>query len=190
MLYFFPFKSQHPKIEEPKVEQLTVFVTDEHGNAVLEYKGELNIPLGNRILNRPIESKGRTNFADITANNIGDTITIGLIAEGWELVDKNNRYVFDTLKVKKDNSLGHIKGKVRTRDGQNFIDSAKITINSDTVIFSNDNGFFEIVLPENMRVKKVTERYELTVSKEGYQTLTQLHSTKSAQADIRLTKTK
>lgn len=39
-----------PDKNETKVEQLTVFVTDAKGNAVLENEGELNIPLGNRSL--------------------------------------------------------------------------------------------------------------------------------------------
>jgi len=138
------------------VEQLTVFVTDAKGNAVLEYKGELNIPIGNRILNRKIESGGRTNFGDITADNIGDTIIIGLKAEGWE-IEGTNTFAFQgepiKLIVKRDNSLGLIKGSVMTRDGQSFIDSANITINGDTVIYSNKDGLFEIILPQHMTGK-------------------------------------
>lgn len=182
-----------PDKNETKVEQLTVFVTDAEGNAVLKYKGELNIPIGNRILNRPIEANGRTNFADITSDNIGDSITIGLKAKGWE-IDGTNQFLFTgkpiKLKVKRDDSLGTIKGSVMTRDGQNFIDSARITINADTTIYSNENGLFEIILPENMRIENDIERYRLTISKEGYETATEHYQVRSTDAEIRLTKTK
>jgi len=56
------------------------------------------------------------------------------------------------LKVKKDNSLGIIKGTVKTRDGQEFIANAEIRINSDTIIYSDANGSFKVVLPEDMQV--------------------------------------
>ena len=174
-----------------KPEQLTVFVTDINGNAALEYVGELNIPIGNRILNSPIERDGRTNFGDITSDNIGDQITIGLKAEGWE-IDGTNKFLFEgkpiKLTVKRDNSLGKIRGIVMTRDGQNFIDSARITINARTTIYSDTNGFFEIILPKEMRVESDIERYRLTVSKEGYQTATEYFQVRSSDAEIRLTK--
>jgi len=175
-----------------KVKQLTIFVTDAKGNAVLKNEGELNIPIGNRILNRKIESDGRTNFADITADNIGDTITIGLKAEGWE-IDGTNTFAFQgepiKLTVKRDDSLGKISGSVMTRDGQSFIDSARITINTDTAIYSK-NGLFEIILPQNMRIDKKTEQYRLTVIKDGYETETQHYEVKSSSAEFRLKKIK
>lgn len=176
---------------KPDVKQLTVFVTNAKGNAVLEYQGELNIPMGNRILNSPIERKGRTNFADITSDNIGDLITIGLKAEGWE-IDGSNKFKYDgepiTLIVKRDNSLATIKGIVLTRDGTGYIDSARITINADTTIYSNDAGLFEIILPENMSVESDKERYRLRVSKDGYEPADEYYQVKSSNAEIRLTK--
>ena len=172
--------------------QLTVFVTDIKGNVILENIGRLNIPLGNRSLNEIIGANGRTNFPDITAENIGDTILIGLDAEGWEIVNGKNTFVFIGksihLKVKKDDSLGMIKGVVTSRGNRQPIEDAKVLINADTIIFTDVNGIFKIVLPEKMRIKKTTDDYRLTVSKEGYVTIDRYHNPKSSDADIRLEK--
>lgn len=165
-LYFFPSEKQTAL-------QLTVFVTDTKGNPVLENEGRLNIPLGNRSLNEVIGANGRTNFADITKDNKGDSITIGLEAKGWELVEENT-FIFTGkpihLKVKKDNSLGTIQGVILSRDGQDFIAGAKIMINADTTILSDADGKFKVILPKHIWVKKHSEKYQLKISKEGYKT--------------------
>ena len=172
--------------------QLTVFVTDTKGNVVLEHEGRINIPLGNRPLNEVIGANGRTNFPDITAENKGDTIQIGLDAEGWEIADGNNTFLFTGkpihLKVKRDNTLGIIKGVVKSRDGQEFIEGALVRINTDTAVLTDALAIFKIVLTEKMRVKKETDSYLLTVSMEGYKTKTQYYYPKSSDAEIRLDK--
>ena len=72
--------------------QLTVFVTDLKGNPVLQQEGRLHIPIGNRALNEVIGENGRTNFGDIALATAGDSISIGLEAEGWEIVDGKNSF--------------------------------------------------------------------------------------------------
>ncbi|PHN08466.1 carboxypeptidase-like regulatory domain-containing protein [Flavilitoribacter nigricans] len=172
--------------------QLTVFVTDLRGNVAIENNGRLNIPLGNRSLNEEIGPNGRTNFPDITRSNLGDTITIGLEAEGWEIVDGMNTFIFRgepiRLQVQRDKSLGTIKGVVKSRDGQKFIAGARVRINNDTVITTNELGIFTVVLPELMQVEKVTEAYLLTVSAENYKTTTQHYYPRSSDAEVRLQK--
>lgn len=172
--------------------QLTIFVVDTNGNVVLENEGRLNIPLGNRTLNELIGANGRTNFSDITSENEGDTILIGLVARGWEIAGGNNTFVFTgdpiRLVVKRNDSLGIIKGVVKSLDGQEFIIGALIRINTDATVFSDSLGHFKIILPMEMRVTKETDRYLLTVSKEGYKTVTQYHSPMSSAAQIRLEK--
>ena len=185
LLYFLPFGIK-------KAPQLTVFVTDVNGNVVIEHKGELNTSLGNRSMRETIGEDGRTNFGDILPEHLGDTITIGFKANGWELAETKNTFVFDgepiKLRIKKDNSLGIIKGTVKTRDGQGFIIGANVRINSDTIIKTDENGIFKITLPASMQVAKATEGYLLTVSADGFQTLTQYHYPKSSDAEIRLKK--
>ncbi len=184
LIHFFPRKSL----------QLTVFVTDARGNVALENEGRLNIPLGNRSLNEIIGANGRANFPDITADNLGDTLRIGLEAEGWELADNNSNFIFDGkpihLTVKRDDSLGKVKGLVKSRDGQEFIAGALVLINTDTTILTDSLGIFRVTLPEEIRVKKHKDRYLLTVSKKGYQTTTEYYSPGSSDADIRLEKAK
>jgi len=109
-----------------KNKQLTIFVTDSKGNVVLENEGELNIPIGNRILNSPIETNGRTNFPDLISDNIGDLITIGLKADGWE-IDGSNKFKFEgkpiTLIVKRKNLLV-------AKEKQTLIDSIRTASNA------------------------------------------------------------
>ncbi|MBX2876540.1 MAG: carboxypeptidase-like regulatory domain-containing protein [Saprospiraceae bacterium] len=173
--------------------QLTVFVTDTKGNPVLQQEGRLHIPIGNRALNEVIGENGRTNFGDIALGNKGDSIVIGLEAEGWEIVDGKNTFKFTgepiQLIVKRDNSLGTIKGIVQTRDGQAAIPNALVRINTDTLIRTDSFGVFKIILPPSMSVKRVEDRYLLTVSRTGFETATEYYSPRSSDADIRLIKT-
>ena len=83
-----------PTNESPEKLQLTVFVTDSEGNVVLEHTGELNTSIGNRPMRETIGQHGRTNFGDILPEHLGDTITIGFKAEGWEVVDSKKTFVF------------------------------------------------------------------------------------------------
>ncbi len=171
--------------------QLTVFVTDTKGNPVLQQEGRLHIPMGNRPLNEIIGEHGRTNFGDITPDNKGDSIVIGLEAEGWEIADGKNTFEFTgaplTLIVKRDNSLSTIKGVVKTRDGQSFIPDAVVRVNTDTMIRTDMFGVFKIVLPPHMSVTQAEDRYLLTVTKGGYETEMQYYSPRSSDAEIRLT---
>lgn len=187
----FNFVSLWPNPSRPL--QLTVFVTDTQGNPALEQEGRLHIPIGNRALNEIIGANGRTNFGDITVDNKGDSIVIGLEAEGWEISDGKNTFEFTgepiQLIVKRDNSLRIVKGVVKSRDGQSFISDALVRINTDTIIRTDEFGVFRVVLPPQMSVKEVEDRYLLTVSKEGYETVTQYYSPQSSDAEIRLVKT-
>ncbi|PHN93389.1 hypothetical protein CSC80_10705 [Maribacter sp. 6B07] len=165
--------------EKPQIEQLTIFVTDTLGNSVLENQGRINIPLGNRSLNETIGVNGRTNFPDITSNSIGDTLKIGLEAQGWEVVDKNKVFIFNgkpiILEVKRDESLGTIKGLVRSKSGESFIADASIYINADTLIYTNSNGQFKTVLPYWYRVSSISDYYNLTIKKSGFKSKTEIY---------------
>lgn len=176
----------------PSQRQLTVYVTDVNGNVVLEQEGEIHIPLGNRPLNAQIGEDGRVNFGDILSEYVGQPIKIGLLADGWEIVGNKNEFVFTGepihVVVQRDNSLGTIKGSVRSRDGQQFLADAEIRINSDTVIYSDENGFFRVLLPPKMRIDDANRSYVLSVSKEGYKTKDAYYNPKSSEAEIRLEK--
>ena len=172
--------------------QQTVFVTDINGNVVLENEGELNIPLGNRSLNAGIGEDGRTNFGDIPIDLKGDSITIGLKAEGWEIINNKNKFVFTgnpiILKIRRDNSLGLISGVVKSINGQEFIAEALVHINNDTILKTNDFGIFRAVLPKPIRLKNQADTYLFTVSKEGYKTVSEYYSPLGGKIEIRLQK--
>ena len=165
--------------ENNETVQLTVFVTDDSGNVVLENQGRINIPIGNRSLNEKVGVNGRTNFPDITKRNLGDTLIIGLKAVGWEMVDKDKIHIFNgesiTIIVKRVETLGIIKGTVKTRDGQDFISNAEIHVGADTLVYSNSVGQFKTVLPESMRVKSFSDYYQIVIKKKGYNTKTEFY---------------
>lgn len=173
--------------------QLTIFVTDQKGNPVLQQEGRLNFQIGNRAFNEVIGENGRTNFGDIALTTAGDSISIGLEAEGWEIVEGKNTFKFTgdpiQLVVKRDKSLSTIKGVVKSRDGQFFIADAIVRINTDTIIHTDTFGVFKVVLPSEMSVKQIQDQYLLTVTKDGYETTTQYYSPRSSDAEIRLIKT-
>lgn len=179
-------------LNHTNIPQLTIFVTDTKGNVILQHEGEINISIGNRSLYETIGQNGRINFGDILPIYLGDSIQIGFKAEGWELAKPSNSFVFTgnpiKIMIKKDNSLGVIKGSVRTRDGQTFLPNALVRINSDTSILTNNLGNFKIILPEKMQIPKENHSYILTVSKAGYITESLPYNPKSSAADFRLEK--
>lgn len=169
--------------------QLTVFVRDANGNVVLENQGRLNIPLGNRSLNEIIGANGRTNFPDITADNRGDTILIGLDAEGWEIADGVNTFIFTgepiQLKVKRAKSLGRITGLIKDKNGLGLV-GATILIGTDTAVQTDNLGRFIGNMPEH----KIQTSYELTIQKEGYKSKSRTYVPNSNLFELELEKIK
>ncbi len=180
----------YPPEKVSDVSQLTIFVTDAEGNVVLEHEGVLNAQVGHRPLRETIGEHGRTNFDDILSTHIGDTILVGLDAKGWEIADHKNIFIFDGepiyLRVKPDNNLGLIKGSIVTRDGQSYIQGAEIRINNDTIITSDKNGIYSILLPGQMRISDANRAYNLTVLKDGFKTKKFRYYVKSSNLEIRL----
>ena len=169
----FNFINLFPDHQQTEKHQLTIFVTDVNGNVVLAHSGELNTSIGNRPMRETIGEDGRTNFGDILPEHLGDTITIGFHAEGWEIADGNNSFVFTgkpiRLKIKKDDSLGIIKGVVKSKDGQEFIEGARVLINADTTVLTDAQGVFKLVLPSGMQVNSPSESYKLTITKDDFE---------------------
>jgi hypothetical protein len=160
-----------------EIPQLTVFVTDEQGNVVLEHTGEVNTSLGNRPLRGIIGEDGRVNFDDLQKSYVGDTIQLGFKAEGWELAHLDTLYVFTgkpiKLQIRKDASLGIIKGAVKSRKSGEYLAGAAVRINTDTIIYTDSSGFFKVTLPPKFRVKDIHQGYRLEASKEGFQSETE-----------------
>ena len=172
--------------------QLTVLVSDADGKVIVENEGELSVDFGNDRRTAMIGENGRTNFGEIPAKFKDSLITIGFDVEGYEITGGKNSFKFSgnpiRLTVQKDNSLGIIKGVVKSQDGQEFLEGVSIRINNDTIIKTNEYGIYNIVLPEHMRVEKPTDTYLLTVSKEGYKTRTEYFNPNSGDTEFRLIK--
>lgn len=170
--------------------QLTVSVEDADGNPALVGKGRINIWIGNRRLEGEIGENGRINFPDIALEYKGDSIQPALDAPNWEIYGKRSFILTGEsiiIKVKRDKSWGTIKGRVRSWDGQEFIEGAKVTV-KDTFTYTDKNGYFKIILPEEMWIKSENESYTLTVSKPGYKIEDEEYSPFSSDAQIRLSK--
>lgn len=69
-----------------------------------------------------------------------------------------------TVGIRPNEKLSRVYGVVRSWDGSTFISKARIAIDNDTLIYSNANGYFDIVLPESLRKAE----YHLIVSADGY----------------------
>jgi hypothetical protein len=149
--------------------QLTVFVTDKNGNVVLENEGRLNIPLGNRSLNEDIGVNGRTNFGDITSDNYGDSIEIGLQAEGWEIIG-SRKFLFEgepiTLKLQRLESYRRIFGLVKNNN--EGLSGVTVYIDNALTDTTDNLGRFEFLVPD----EKVSDSYKLHFSKKGYKSVT------------------
>jgi hypothetical protein len=177
--------------EDPLLHQFTVFVTDINGNVVLEHQGKVNTFLGNRPLRGTIGEDGRVNFGDLQKSYIGDTIQLGFEAEGWELVNLDTLYIFTgkpiKLQIRKDASLGIIKGAVKSRKSGEYLAGAAVRINTDTIIYTDSSGFFKTKLPLKFQVPDINQGYKLEVWAKGYQAKSEYFYPKSTPADIRLT---
>lgn len=173
--------------------QLTVYV---HGpqsrqEIVLENTGALIVDFDNDRRKAMIGENGRTNFGEIPAHFRGQFVGIGLEAPGYELIEPKAKWDLDGkpiyLPVKKDDSLGRIKGIVKNRNGSLLLAEATVLIGNDTMTTTNEMGIFNIVLPPHMQVKDDRTPYRLTIQKEAYEMSTEYYYPLSGDIEIRLT---
>jgi len=159
-----------------KTVQLTIFIRDSDENPALIGEGMINVLLkrSHRNYYSSIGEGARVIFEEIGERNLGDSLVIGLNAKGWETVGQV-RFIFTgdpiILRVSKDNSL---KGVIRTRNGDSLIPKVGISINSDTTIFSKEDGSFKVLLPKKYWVDTPNLPYNLTFKKDGYKVNTEL----------------
>lgn len=161
-------------------EQLTISIVDSNENVAFENTGEINIHLGHRSLNAPIGNNGKTNFSEITPNNLNDSIMIGLKAEGWE-IDGTNKFLFTgepiKLKVKRNERL--IKGIVKSSTSD-FLEDVKIVINADTTIYTQQDGLFKVELPQTYQ----RDSFQFYVLKDDYKTLEENYPATASLANL------
>ncbi|MBK7870737.1 MAG: hypothetical protein IPJ74_08635 [Saprospiraceae bacterium] len=128
--------------------QLTVYVQGINGKPIpeLQNKGKLIVTFGNDLRDPLIGENGRTNLGEIPEKFLGDSIPIVLYAEGYEPVESSKTYLLDgkpvNYIVKRDNTLGNIRGIIKDRIGNKFIWGALIMIDQDTTTFTDSLGAF------------------------------------------------
>lgn len=169
--------------------QLTVYVQGENQqDIILQNTGKLVVDFDNDRRTAQIGENGRTNFGEIPTKFQNKDIGIGLITEGYELIEPNKKYKLDGkpiyLKVKRDQSLGRITGIVKNKDGSQFLKDALIMVDNDTFVKTDSMGVFKLFLPEKLH----KPQYFLTIKKQGFQIKTEYYYPKSNNIEIRLEK--
>ncbi len=177
-----------------KTLQLTIFIRDIQGNIPIENSGQLVVDLGNDSRVAKIGEDGRTNFGEIPSIFQDSIIKVGFEADDYIIADGNNIFKFTgnpiELIIKKKNNLKSIKGVVRNRSGQIFIENAQVRINNDTLVYTNNFGVFAVFLPIEMQLNEVKSSYNLTISKEGFRTISETYYDSSQNFEVRLDKLK
>ncbi len=171
---------------------LTILVEDNCGQAILANKGELSISFGDYHRTAAIGEGGRTSFGEISSRFIDSLFTVDFEMDGYELVNGKNKFVFRgktiALAVKRDHSLGILKGVVTDLSGQYFIADVAIQINKKFTIKTDAKGRFKVLLPETMRVKDSFSTYQVLASKKGYKPQVKTYYPRSEGLEFRLKK--
>ncbi len=168
--------------------QLTVYVHGPNGpqDIVLSNEGKLIVDFGNRRDSRQIGEDGRTNFGEIGRHFLGELIGMSVDAEGYEISNPDSSYTYDGepiyLAVNMSNQLGIIQGKVRSRDGKQFLSNVLIEVAGETTT-TNSLGNFHMELPARLWRRE----YLLFAQKEGYQIKEEKYYPNLGGIEIRLT---
>lgn len=159
---FFGAKATNPL-------QLTIFVHGPDGreNIVLENEGELIVTTGHRRDIMRIGQRGRTIFNEIGEQFLNDTIGLSLKAEDYELAAPDRVYIFtgDPLyvPVRPHRRLGVVQGKVRSRDGSQFLADVLIEVAGE-ITQTDSLGNFTLKLPND----KWADTYTVYARKDGF----------------------
>ncbi|MEM6963319.1 MAG: hypothetical protein AAF573_01050 [Bacteroidota bacterium] len=169
---------------------LTVKVRAENGTRPLKGAGSLAIDYGNGTQTVEIDKEGKIDLRELPARLKGNKVSIILEHSKYEGVTPpaQQKYILDgnpiEYFIRPSIKRGLIKGMVRDETTLAPIDSAAITIGTDTTIYSAPDGRFQVNLPDRMQ----KDNYELVIRAAAYQLKRQPHSPYSTDADIRLKK--
>ncbi len=144
--------------------------------------GELSVYTNNKEEKKQVLSNGEVVLKQLPASSKGEKVTIKLSTDYWKL--SSDSVVLEktvNLKIIPDGSLGIITGNIKTISGA-AIEAVNITIDNDTTIVADKNGFFNVILP--YKFQKPT--YSLHFEKKGYQPLQEYYYPKSGNIDVRM----
>ena len=179
-----------PDLTNKQPRDLVVFVhgADGPSDRVLVSTGKVLLDFGADRRERDIGADGSAHFGEIPEAFRGKEISLHLAASGFEAAEPGQKYRLDGqpvyLRVRRDNSLGDLRGTVKNRDGRLLLAGTLVLVDSDTTAHTDSPGAFRLRLPEHMQ----RENYLLTVKKDGYEIKTEHYFPKSGPVEIRLEK--
>ncbi|MEZ4991950.1 MAG: hypothetical protein R2824_16130 [Saprospiraceae bacterium] len=148
---------------------LTIYV---HGpqnrqDIVLENEGELIADFDDRRDRKLIGQGGQTIFSEIDRRFQDEPFELSMQAEGFELMYPDSTYRFTGepiyLAVRPDHRLGIVQGKVRSRDGRQFLSEVLIEVAGETDQTDSLGNFYLQLPPE-----KWAHEYTIYAQKDGY----------------------
>ena len=146
---------------------LTVYVHGSKGqqDIVLKNKGEVMIDLGNERQTKNIREKGDAYFPAIPSEFYNKSVSLSVIAEGFESAKKEYELKGESLyvEIKPDDSLAKVFGTVRDTEN-NFLKDVTVRI-GDLQAVSDKNGAFSLDIP----LGKQKIQQTITAHKEGYE---------------------
>jgi hypothetical protein len=152
--------------------------------------GKVTIDLGNKREVKAVAADGAAIFLELPVKYKNKPINIVTEQPGYQMAHPGTVHILaDTpvyIMMKKDNSLGIIKGIVKEAVKGQPLAGADVYIGNDTVVKTNAVGIFDIVLPEKMRVAGSGAYYRLVVKKEGYLVKEEKYYPNSNPVEIRL----
>lgn len=149
-------------------------------------EGTLSLFINGKEERKQVLDNGEVNFRQLDFDTKGDWIKAKYDGDYWKL-EKDSIEISSemNLSVIPDGSLATIFGNTIDENGK-AIANAKVQIDTDTLVYSNDYGVFKIDLPVKMQKKK----YILSTSKFGFQVSRENYSPKSGRIDVLLNKEK
>jgi len=146
---------------------LTVYVHGYKGqqDIVLKNKGEVMIDLGSERQTQKIREKGDAYFPAIPSEFYNKSVSLSVIAEGFESAKKEYELKGESLyvEIKPDDSLAKVFGTVRDTEN-NFLKDVTVRI-GDLQAVSDKNGAFSLDIP----LGKQKTQQTITAHKEGYE---------------------
>ncbi|NNF36181.1 MAG: adenylate/guanylate cyclase domain-containing protein [Saprospiraceae bacterium] len=169
--------------------QLTVYVHGPEGpqDIILENEGEVVIDFDGDRRTTVIGDQGRSVFTEIPEKFIGQPLHILVSSEGFEESDPEILYEWNEnsiyVPMVPDKSLGKITGIVKSMDGSELLDNARVIIDNEFTTVTDNLGKFSLVI-ENNRIK---DKYDISILKAGYRPVSEYYYPNSSK-EFRLKK--
>ncbi len=148
--------------------------------------GELSVFINNKEERKQVLENGEVVIKQLPAFSKGEKVVIKLYTQNWKL--SSDSIILEqtvNLNIIPDGSLGIITGNIKTFSGLE-IEGVNMTIDNDTIIAADKNGFFNVVLPYKFQ-KSI---YSLHFEKKGYRPVHEYYHPKSGNIDVRMNKDK